>query len=141
MPISLLRKVWLLLCAAGVLVAVVCALAPVRVDFSDDPLLRLRQLDPQLSPPPPTADCGSPISQLNVDPQGTRLDDLARAHACEHAARRRVAVGAAGGLVLVVAGLLGRLGPRVPRPSLSVAGGLPSKESNVGGAREHPEPV
>lgn len=103
------RKLWVLVCLMGVLVAVVFALVPVTVRFGDDPLLRLSELDPELSPPPTNAVCGSPVRSLDVDPKDTTLYELARADACEDAARRRLAAAVAGGALLVVIGLMGRV--------------------------------
>lgn len=120
------------MCLTGVLVAVVFALVPVSVTFGDDPLLRLRELDPELSPPPNTAHCGSPVRSLDVPPGGTSLHELARANACEDAARRRLAAAVAGGAVIFVFGLVGRVGSAPPpeRPRRvavrSGDGGLPS---------------
>jgi hypothetical protein len=116
LPLTLPRKAWLLVALIGVVIAAVFALIPVGVDFGDDPLLRLRQLDPELSPPPTTADCGSPISHLTVSPSGTSLYEVAQATACERANRRRLAAAVAAGLVLVTLAFTGlasrRLGPR-----------------------------
>lgn len=115
------------MCAIGVFVAVVFALIPVGVYFGDDPLLRLRQLDPQLSPPEARADCGSPVRNLSVEPAGTSLYDVARASDCENAARRRLLVAVAAGAAIVMTGLIGlasdrRLGQsvRYSRPEGSV---------------------
>ncbi|HEX6596054.1 MAG TPA: hypothetical protein VF045_03915 [Acidimicrobiales bacterium] len=118
------------------LVAVVFALVPVSVTFGNDPLLRLRELDPELSPPPNNAHCGSPVRSLDVAPADTSLHELARANACEDAARRRLAAAVAGGAVLFVFGLVGRVAssPAPERPSRLQAampvrsgkGGLPS---------------
>ena len=111
------------------LVTVVFALVPVTVRFGDDPLLRLRELDPELSPPPTNAVCGSPVRSLNVQPRDTSLYELARANACENAGRRRLAAAVAGGLVIVVVALLGRAAtsPREERVPVATHGGaLPS---------------
>ena len=101
------RKLWLLVCLLGVFVAVVFIVLPVGVNFADDPLLRLRDLNPELSPPAPTASCGSAIASLDVHPRDTTLFELARANACERAARRRVFGSVAAGAIVVVAGLTG----------------------------------
>lgn len=101
------RKAWLALSAVGVLVAVLTALLPVRVHFAGDPLLRLRDLDPELSPPVATADCGSPRHARNATARGTSLYELARASACRDAGQRRLAVALAAGAALVVLGLVG----------------------------------
>lgn len=125
------RKVWLALSALGVLVAVALALLPVRVHFASDPLLRLRDLDPELSPPAATADCGSPRNSLNTSAKGTSLYELARASACRDAGRRRLAVAAAAGSLIIVLGLVGaasvqrgRLG--TSRPSTAPIAPVPS---------------
>jgi len=127
--LALPRKLWVLLALGGVLVAAVFALVPVTVRFGDDPLLRLRELDPELSPPPTNAVCGSPVRSLNVEPADTSLYELARASACEDAGRRRLAAAVAGGLLIVVSALLGRAAtsPRPPRVPVPTDGGaLPS---------------
>ena len=109
--------------------AVVFALVPVTVRFGDDPLLRLRELDPELSPPPTNAVCGSPVRSLSVEPVDTSLYELARASACEDAARRRLAAAVAGGLLIVVAAQLGRAATSPAERRVPVAtdgGALPS---------------
>ncbi|MDQ4098291.1 MAG: hypothetical protein M3144_10540 [Actinomycetota bacterium] len=115
MPLTLPRKAWSLVALIGVVIAVVFALIPVGVNFGDDPLLRLRQLDPQLSPPVATAVCGSPISHLTVTPEGTSLYEVARATACERASRRRLAVAVAAGLLLVTLAFTGLAAHRLQR--------------------------
>jgi hypothetical protein len=107
LPSNLSRRVWVLLCALGVALAVVLALMPVSVRFDNDPLLRLRQLDPELSPPAATAACGSPVRNLRDEPTGTNLYEIARAHACEEAGVRRLLVAVAAGSLLVMFGLVG----------------------------------
>jgi hypothetical protein len=114
LPVTLPARTSKLLCALGVVVAVVLLLVPVGTDFSGHPLLRLRQLDPELSPPAPTARCGRPLAALRDTAGNTTLYELARADACREAARRRVAVAFAAGGVILVAGLLGLFGDRVP---------------------------
>ena len=107
MPSNLPRRLCVLLCLIGIAVAVVVALTPVRVRFDNDPLLRLRQLDPELSPPPPVAACGSPLSNLHNEPTGTNLYEIARAHACQDAGTRRLVVAVAAGSLIVMLGLVG----------------------------------
>lgn len=97
--------------ALGVAVAVVFMIIPVGASFGNDPLLRLRQLDPQLSPPAATTVCGSPVSHLTITPRSASLYDVARANACQHAAHRRVAVAIALGALIVVLGLAGLAAP------------------------------
>ncbi len=104
------KKVWLALGAVGVLVGAVIAVLPVRVQFARDPLLRLRDLDPELSPPAATAECGSPARSINVKPRGTSLYELARARACQDAGRRRLLIAWATGDVIVIVGLIGIVG-------------------------------
>lgn len=125
------RKLAFLVSALGVVVAVALAVIPVTVHFADDPLLRLRQLDPQLSPPAATADCGSPLRSLNTRATGTSLFDLALASACRHAARRRVLIAVAGGSILVLAGLLGLAAPTVA-PQQMLSSGIPSGRGGRG---------
>ena len=117
-PDGLPRKVWVAVSVLGLFVAVTFAILPVGADFADDPLLRLRDLNPELSPPSPTAVCGSAIRNLDVEPADTSLFALAQAHACERAAQRRVAGSVAGGAILVMIGLLGMRGgiPRIASP-------------------------
>lgn len=117
------------MCLLGLAVAVVVALVPVRVDFGGDPLLRLRELDPELSPPPTEAVCGSPVVSLDVELRDTSLYERARARACQDAARRRLATAVAAGAVIVVSGLIGLAAMSRPRervPRGSGGGGLPS---------------
>ena len=109
----------------GVAVAVVFALVPVGVHFDNDPLLRLGQLDPQLSPQPATAVCGSPVSNLRNEPQGISLYEAARAHACEQASVRRLLAAVAAGTAIVMAGLIG-LTRTEPDPGRSKRVALPS---------------
>ena len=104
---NLPRKVWVLVCALGVVVAVVFALIPVGTDFGNDPLLRLRQLDPVLSPPDTTAVCGSPLRTFNSKAEGATLYELARNNACRTAARRRLLASVAAGSAIVMLGLIG----------------------------------
>jgi hypothetical protein len=113
-PVRLSRRGFLLSCAAGLLVAGLFAIVPVSVDFGDDPLLRLQRLDPQLTLPEPTADCGSPVRNVSVEPTSTDLYDVALANACEKAARRRVAAGLAAASICVALGLLGLYNARPP---------------------------
>jgi hypothetical protein len=113
------KKAWLGLSAIGILVGVVIALVPITVHFGGDPLLRLRDLDPELSPPAATAECGSPASALDTTPRGTSLYELARASACQDAGRRRLAVAIATGAGIVMLGLVGAASVgRVDRGSL-----------------------
>jgi hypothetical protein len=113
-----------LLCAIGVAVAVVFALIPVGVRFDSDPLLRLRQLDPELSPPAATAVCGSPVSNLRNEPTGTNLYEIARAHACEEAGFRRLLIAVAAGSLIVMFGLVGLAGSTRPEASSTKLVGL-----------------
>ena len=121
------RKVWLGLSLFGLVVGLVVALVPVRVQFGSDPLLRLRDLDPELSPPAATADCGRPRQASRATARGTSLYELARASACRAAGRRRLAVAVAAGAAIAVLGLLGAVSatrgrqPRLPRPRPSTA--------------------
>ncbi|MEW6153446.1 MAG: hypothetical protein AB1673_05575 [Actinomycetota bacterium] len=125
-------RLWAGLCLFGVFVAVTFAVLPVGVRFDGDPLLRLRDLDPQLSPPEATAVCGPAVRNLDVSPRSTELFEVARARACEDAARRRVAVSMAVGALLVVAGLVGRAGgPSRLRPGDAVAPG-PNPPTSAG---------
>jgi hypothetical protein len=128
------RKAWLALSAVGVLVGLAIALLPVRVHFASDPLLRLRDLDPELSPPAATADCGSPRHAADTAAKGTSLYELARASACRDAGRRRLAVALAAGCNIVLLGLIGAvsvsrggLRPTPPvRPSAAASVPIPS---------------
>lgn len=98
----------MLVCALGLLVAVVFAIVPVGARFGDDPLLSgLNQLDPELSPPEATAVCGSPVRSLTVTAEDTTFYELARANACENAARRRLLIAVAAGAAIVMLGLVG----------------------------------
>ena len=130
---SLPRKLWLLVCAIGVVIAAVFALIPVGVDFGDDPLLRLRQLDPVLSPPDTTAMCGSPVRNFDPHPEGNTLHELARTNACRAATRRRLLVAAALGAVILMTGLIGLTASR--DPDLITSFGYPWPEGNVGRGR------
>ena len=127
------RKLWVLLCALGGVLAVVFALIPVGTDFGDDPLLRLRQLDPVLSPPDTTAVCGSPLRTFNAEPEGATLYELARNNACRAAARRRLLAATATGAVLFMTGLTGLVGRR--NPDLIRGFGYPGAEGDVGTRR------
>jgi hypothetical protein len=131
--LTLPRTVWVLLCALGVVLAVVFALIPVGTDFGDDPLLRLRQLDPVLSPPDTTALCGSPLRTFNAEAQGATLYDLARNNACRSAARRRLLIATASGAAIVMLGLTGLAARR--NPDLITGFGYPLSEGNVGRRR------
>ena len=117
MPLSLPRRFWLLVCWFGVLIAVVFAIVPVAVDFGHDPLLRLRQLDPELTPRKTTAVCGSPITHLNPKPKAPSLDEVARSRACDRAAHRHLFGAIAAGAIVVMVGLLGLSGLRPEMPS------------------------
>jgi hypothetical protein len=125
-----------------VFVFVVFALVPVGVQFGDDPLLRLRQLDPQLSPPEATADCGSPVRNLKVEPVGTSLYDVARASGCENAALRRLLVAIAAGSAIFMSGLIGLIGlappetrtPETRTPESRTAGRRADRPAAVPGA-------
>ncbi len=97
----------MLVCLIGVILAVLFAVLPVGVRFDNDPLLRLRQLDPELSPPEATAVCGSPVRNLRNEPEGTDLYDVARAHACQEAGARRLLAAVAAGSAVVMLGLVG----------------------------------
>lgn len=129
------KKAWLALGILGVVVGVAIALIPVQVQFAGDPLLRLRDLDPELSPPAATADCGSPRQSLNTEARGTSLYELARANACRDAGRRRLAVALATGASIVALGLVGaasvdRGGLRLParQPSTTPLVPVPSQQ-------------
>jgi hypothetical protein len=125
------RKLAFFVSALGVVVAVALAIIPVTVHFAADPLLRLRQLDPQLSPPAATADCGSPLRSLNTRAKSTSLFDFALASACRHAARRRVLIAVASGSILVLAGLLS-LAAAAAEPQQTFRGGIPSGRGGRG---------
>jgi hypothetical protein len=133
--LNLPRKVWVLVCALGVVIAVVFALIPVGTDFGGDPLLRLRQLDPVLSPPDTTAVCGSPLRTFNSEPDGGTLFELARNNACRAAARRRLLTAVAAGFAIVMFGMMGLVAGR--NPDLVTGFGYPYGEGNVG--RRRPE--
>ncbi|MCA1691655.1 MAG: hypothetical protein LC733_05430 [Actinobacteria bacterium] len=124
MPVVLPRKLWLLVIAVGVFITIVFALVPVGTRFGDDPLLRLRQLDPELSPPDTTAVCGSPLVNLGTRDDGASLYEAARNSACHDAVRRRLGVAVAAGAVLVMIGLIGLMGQKVEW-SLPTDRGLP----------------
>ncbi len=121
--------------ALGVVIAVVFALIPVGTDFGDDPLLRLRQLDPVLSPPDTTAVCGSPLRTFNSEPGGATLYELARDNACRTAARRRLLAALAAGAAIVMLAINGLVASR--NPDLVTSFGYPYGEGNVG--RRRPE--
>ena len=125
----------MLVCALGVVLAVVFALLPVGTDFASDPLLRLRELDPVLSPPETTTVCGSPVRTLDAEPSGSTLHELARNNACHRAARRRLLVALAAGAAVVMMGLTGLAAGRSPAPATGF--GYPWSEGNVG--RRRPE--
>ncbi|MGH9225906.1 MAG: hypothetical protein ACRD2W_19435 [Acidimicrobiales bacterium] len=108
--VNLPRKAWVAICVLGLFVAVTFSVLPVGARFGDDPLLRLRDLNPELSPPSPTAVCGAALRSLDVQPEDTSLFAVAKAHACERAAQRRVAGSIAAGAILVMIGLLGMRG-------------------------------
>lgn len=116
MPLSLPRRFWLLVCAFGVLVAVVFAIVPTTVDFGNDPLLRLRELDPELTPPKTTAVCGSPVTHLNPKPANPSLYEVARAGACDRAAHRHLFGAVAAGAIVLMLGLLGLATRRAQLP-------------------------
>lgn len=102
------RRLRLVSVLAAVGVVVLGLLVPLSVGFADDELLELGRLDPELSPPAPQADCGSARRALDATSRvGTgSFYELARARACEDAARRRVLASVAGGAVLGMAGLV-----------------------------------
>ncbi len=136
------KRAWLALCLLGLGVGLVIALVPVRVEFAGDPLLRLRDLDPELSPPAAAADCGRPRQASRVTAQGTSLFELARARACRDAGRRRLAVALATGGTMVALGLVGaasvaRGGLMPHRPSTKPPAPVPSatEEGTVGKQR------
>jgi hypothetical protein len=104
---------------------VVFAILPVSARFADDPLLRLRQLDPELSPPTASAVCGSPVRNLNPTPTGPTLYELARADACQEATRRRLGAALATGGVIVMVGLLGATAPRLGPGAYELPGRRP----------------
>lgn len=121
---------WVLVCFIGVAVAVVFAVIPVGAGFENDPLLRLRELDPELSPPAATAVCGTPLRNLRTEPEGTSLYEVARSHACQEASRRRILIAVAAGSAMVMLGLLGlaagRASADLPVPRRTNAVELPS---------------
>jgi len=127
------KKAWLAVSAVGILVGVVIALVPVRVQFAQDPLLRLRDLDPELSPPAATADCGSPRASSRATARGTSLYEVARAAACRDAGRRRLAVAVATGAAVVMLGLVGAAGVDWGglRPSKTAAAPVPSQQEGT----------
>lgn len=114
--VSLPRKAWAALCLLGLFIAVTFSVLPVSARFGDDPLLRLRDLNPELSPPSPTAVCGAAIRSLDVQPADTSLFAVAQAHACERAGQRRVFGSIAVGAILIMVGLLGMAGG-IPSPT------------------------
>lgn len=90
-------------------------LLPVSTDFREHPLLRLRELDPELSPPEPVAHCGSAVAASRQRSATVALFNVARAQACREAGGRRILVAvAAGGLIFTV-GLVGVAAARQPR--------------------------
>jgi hypothetical protein len=111
LPRPIPRNASLALTVIGVVATVVLALAPVRAEFANSPLVRLHELDPDLTPPAGTASCGSPLFHLTVSASGPGLVQLARADACQDAARRRVTEAFAVGLVFGLWGLMTRLKP------------------------------
>lgn len=116
------------------MVAAVFAIVPVGVHFGDDPLLRLRQLDPELSPPGTTAVCGSPVVGLGLKATGTTLYEVARAGACRAAARRRLLIAVAAGSAIVMFGLVGMAARESRREAWPV--GYPRGEENLGGRQQ-----
>jgi hypothetical protein len=106
---------WRAISVFGLFVAVTFTILPVGAHFGDDPLLRLRDLSPELSPPNPSVSCGSAVRSLNLEPRDTSLFELARARACEKAAKRRVATSGAVGAIVVMLGALGMRGGIPPR--------------------------
>jgi hypothetical protein len=133
-PIKLPRKAWQLVCIFGLAVAAIFVVVPVGTNFGDDPLLRLRQFDPELSPPDTTALCGSPLRAVRTTSDGTTLYELARDRACQDAAQRRLLVAVALGSAIVMLGLVGmtEIEPVPPKPTISA---LPSGQGNVGKRR------
>lgn len=107
MPFKLPPKAWKLVCVFGLAVAAIFILVPVGTSFGDDPLLRLRQFDPELSPPDTTALCGSPLRAVRIRSDGATLYELARDRACQDAAQRRLLVAVASGSAIVMLGLVG----------------------------------
>ena len=110
------RKLWVLVCLLGILIAVLFAVLPVGVRFDSDPLLRLRELDPELSPPEATAVCGSPLRNLRNQPEDPSLYEVARSNACQQAGARRLLAAVAAGSAVVMLGLVGLAGSGV-RPT------------------------
>jgi hypothetical protein len=101
------RRLCQLLVLAGLAIFVGAAFSRVHADFSQDPLLRLQGFGREAGPVPTTASCGSAISNLAEPGAGGTLYSIARDSACHDVARRRVAIGLAGGLALAVAGFAG----------------------------------
>lgn len=99
---------------AGVVLALVLLALPVRAGFVDDPVLRLRDLDPELALPALEVSCGLPLASLRARAEGPAFVEVARADACRSAARLRVAAAVAVGAVLVAGGFL--VGQWRPRP-------------------------
>lgn len=97
------------LSVAGVAVVLILLALPVEARFADHPLLRLGQLDPSLTPRTPEVDCGPALSAAGDRAGGPGLFEVARADACRDAGRRRVLTAVAGGSVLVLLGLIGRV--------------------------------
>jgi len=114
--VTLPKRVWRAISVFGLFLVVTLSVLPVGARFGDDPLLRLRELNPELSPPSPTAECGAAVGSLDVQPLDTSLFEVARARACERAARRRVYGSVAAGAILVMIGLLGTRGG-IPSPA------------------------
>jgi hypothetical protein len=92
---------------AGVGLALVMLLAPVRASFGDDPVLRLQGFDRQRSFLATSVDCGTAPSLLTA-PEGTRtVYEVARDDACHRAGTHRFWVALACGAIVVAASLTG----------------------------------
>lgn len=104
---------WLVI--GGVVLVFVLVALPVRATIADDPVLRLRRLDPELAQLRVEVSCGRPLGALDTEARSLAFHEVARAEACREAGRRRVAVATALGGLLVVLGLLGlQASPKEP---------------------------
>ena len=92
---------------AGLVVAALMLLVPVKATFSDDTLLNLRSFDRQQSILPTEVDCGpAPANVLEPDGGGS-IYDIARDDACHRVGYRRFWLAIAAGATLLSGGLVG----------------------------------
>lgn len=99
------RTIGATLVVLGLITAVALLARPVEAAFSDDVLLRYRDLG--ASPlDVPKADCGSALDASSRDADASSLGTLARDAACRDEGSRQLAIALASGAVIFLTGIM-----------------------------------